>query len=475
MLFKIILPRFNNKPRFFISLFFMLPLLIWMTGCKKLVEIPAPENQLTTPEVFTDSAAVNSVVSGLYSYMYNWRSVDGSPYKSFITTLSSLTADETYYFSGNRYPQFEKNAIPVADASNLQLWADSYTAIYMANNILENINMLRKSSQGYRNQITGEAKFMRALCNFYLTNIFGDVPIILTTEVSTTALLPKSPQADVYNQIVADLKSAQELLYENYIGTGARSRVNKYAAIALLSRVYLYMNRYPEAEAAANLVIGKNTFYKLETIDRVFLRSSSEAIFQFNADQNNATYVARDFLPVTTTGMPNFVVRDNLLSAFELTDLRKSNWIGKTTYAGKDYYYPNKYKQTGTVPPAAANKEDDMVFRLTEQYLIRAEARAQQENIDGAKEDLNKIRFRANVPDINAGSKAQMLGYIAHERQVELFCEWGHRWFDLKRTNKATEVLGPLKPTWKATAVLFPVPQQAINSNKNLGQNQGYN
>ncbi|SKD00852.1 RagB/SusD domain-containing protein [Chitinophaga ginsengisegetis] len=475
MLAKIILAHFNNRQRFLISPFFLLPLLFWMAGCKKLIEIPAPENQLTTPEVFTDSASVNSAVSGLYSYMYNWRNVEGSPYKSFITTLSSLTADETYYFSGNRYPQFEQNAIPVADTRNLQLWADSYTAIYMANNILENINMLDKSSQGYRNQITGEAKFMRALCNFYLTDMFGDVPIILTTEVSKTALLPKSPQANVYNQIVADLKSAQELLYEDYIGTGARSRVNKFAAIALLSRVYLYMNKYPEAEAAASLVIGKNAFYRLETIDRVFLRSSSEAIFQFNADQNNATYVARDFLPAAGTGMPNFVVRDNLLSAFELNDLRKSNWIGKVAYGGKDYYYPNKYKQTGVIPPAAASKEDDLVLRLTEQYLIRAEARAQQENIVGAKEDLNKIRFRANLPDVNLVSKAQMLAYIAHERQVELFCEWGHRWFDLKRTNKATEVLAPLKPTWKATAVLFPVPQQAINSNKNLVQNQGYN
>ncbi|WP_333889488.1 RagB/SusD family nutrient uptake outer membrane protein [Sphingobacterium siyangense] len=186
--------------------------------------------------------------------------------------------------------------------------------------------------------------------------------------------------------------------------------------------------------------------------------------------------MARDFLPGETTKIPNFVLTDRLLGDFEPDDKRRDAWVGSISYGGKNYSYPYKYQQNGSSSNTSDRIEYDVVLRLTEQYLIRAEARIHMGLLDDAKDDLNEIRKRAEVDPIQVSDAKTMLEQVAHERRIELFCEWGHRWFDLKRTNKTTEVLGPVKPAWKTTSVLFPVPQQAINTNKNLlPQNEGYN
>ena len=471
-------PRIYGNKGLSLSLSFsILSLILCLFSCKKLVEIGPPQNQLTVADAFLDSASVTSVVAGMYSFMYNYNNSNSSPYKDYITTLSSLTADETYYFSANTYPQFENNAIPPADTRNLSLWADSYTVIYMANNILGNIGQLKSGSAAFSNQVTGEAKFMRAFCLFYLTNLFGDVPLITTTDVTKTALLPRNPQADVYQQILTDLQSAQTLLAEEYSYSGGeRTRVNKYAATAMLARVYLYMGMYSEADSAATRVIDQTSLFNIEPdLNRVFLKNSSEAIFQFNTNVYGATYVGRDFLPYPGSNIPNFVLRDNLLAAFEPSDMRRTDWTKFITYGGINYYYPYKYKQYQSFGSSTDSVEYDMVLRLSEQYLIRAEARAQLNQLADAAADLDLIRARAGLPQVTVTSQQAMLSLIGHERQVELFCEWGHRWLDLKRTNTASNVLSPLIPTWVNTAVLFPVPQQAISSNKNLTQNPGYN
>jgi len=121
---------------------------------------------------------------------------------------------------------------------------------------------------------------------------------------------------------------------------------------------------------------------------------------------------------------------------------------------------------------------------VAEQYLIRAEARAQQNNISGAQADVNVIRNRAGLAnDTTMTDKATAMAAIENERRHELFCEWGHRWFDLKRwpsltspatQTRADDVLGTLKSTWTSTSILFPIPQPARNNNPNLTQNEGY-
>jgi hypothetical protein len=167
---------------------------------------------------------------------------------------------------------------------------------------------------------------------------------------------------------------------------------------------------------------------------------------------------------------------NSLLQSFEINDLRNAQWVSSIDVSGNTYYYPYKYK----IKSGTTINEYSMVLRLAEQYLIRAEARAQLDDVEGAIGDLDRIRQRAGLPlyqDTQPGmSKAEVLSAIEQERRIELFSEWGHRWLDLKRTGKADEVLGLEKGSdWQPTDVLYPIPFSEIQNNRNLlPQNPGY-
>jgi hypothetical protein len=115
-------------------------------------------------------------------------------------------------------------------------------------------------------------------------------------------------------------------------------------------------------------------------------------------------------------------------------------------------------------------------MRLAEQYLIRSEARANLNNIAGAQADLNELRSRAGLPNTQVSDKTAILSAIEQERKSEFFTEWGHRWFDLKRTNRIDAVLIPIKTQWVPTASLYPIPESEIINNRGLqsAQNPGY-
>jgi len=157
---------------------------------------------------------------------------------------------------------------------------------------------------------------------------------------------------------------------------------------------------------------------------------------------------------------------------FDAGDKRKTNWLGSNIIGGTTYYYPNKFKNNNTTPITEYN----VVFRLAEQYLIRAEARAlQNTNLPGAVNDLNMIHTRAGLPAYPTSmSQADCLLAIQKERRLELFTEWGNRWFDLKRWGAIDSVLGAEKPGWKPYAALFPLPLDQVTYNVKLIQNTGY-
>ncbi|HXO76135.1 MAG TPA: RagB/SusD family nutrient uptake outer membrane protein, partial [Puia sp.] len=138
----------------------------------------------------------------------------------------------------------------------------------------------------------------------------------------------------------------------------------------------------------------------------------------------------------------------------------------------KVYNLPYKYKNRVLAAPTV---EDYMMSRLGEVYLVRAEALARQGKTDSALADLNLIRVRAGLTAITTvGSPDELLNDIAHERQVELFCEMGNRWYDLNRTGTADAVLGAEKPGWASFDALYPIPLTEITNNSFLTQNPGY-
>jgi hypothetical protein len=321
---------------------------------------------------------------------------------------------------------------------------------------------------------------MRAFCYFYLVNTFGDVPLILTTDVSKNSVMSRTPAADVYTQIVADLKFAQSTLPGDYSpSAGTRTRANKWVATAMLARVDLYLSDWAGAEAEATAVISNQGLFSLSAdLNKVFTPNNSEAIWQLYNDLSGFTTYANTVLPNAVTKIPTYVLTPSLVTAFEPGDARKTSWTNTLVYNGATYTYPYKYKSI----VSGANAEYFTMLRLAEQYLVRAEARAKQANISGAVEDINKIRARARVttvdlPDCLATiSAGDCLTAIAKERRIELYGELGHRWLDLKRTGTVNAVIGAYKPSfWKPTAALYPIPSAEILLNNNLSPNPGYN
>jgi hypothetical protein len=457
-----------------INKFFLLilsGLSIFCFSCRKFLEIPAPKNQLVNSTVFTDSAGATSAVTGIYINMMRTFSLNTG--SGGLTLYPGLSADELYpTHNVAEENDFYQNEIAANNGLNSSsLWGKAYTILYDANACLEGLKGSNIPVEA-KNQLMGEVQFTRGFILFNLTNLYGAIPLVLTTDYHKNQILPRSSSDTVYAQIISDLKDAQSLLSANY-PTAGRFRPNRFTASALLAKVYLYQKNWGEAEKNATQVIDAG-LYSLETdLNNVFLSGSKETIWALSpVIPGFETWEGYFFVPGTSHSMPSYIITETLLNTFENGDERRQKWLLKVTLAGNDYYYPYKYKlgYDGLSIPVEAY----VVFRLSEQYLIRAEARAQEGNLSGAITDLNLIRNRAGLQNTASTDQASLLSAIQHERQVELFCEWGNRWFDLKRTGKATGVLSFIKPGWQADDTLYPIPQTELNSNPFLTQNPGY-
>lgn len=450
-----------------------------LQSCKQFVEIDPPRHAILGPDVFSDSTTATTAMLGVYIQMNyhvgysNFWFGDGG-----VTVYTGLSADELYTNTGQAEEvEFFENAVLINSVSNSErFWKSAYTIIYNTNAIIEGLAASESMTISAKGKLIGEAKFMRAYAYFYLANLYSDVPLMVKTDFHENGIKPRSSVDNIYGQIIADLTDAEVLLSASYL-TAGRMRPTKLAATALLARVYLYLGRWQEAELAASQVIASANHTLEPNLTNVFLVSSREAIFQLApVVQNYQTTEGLNFVFYNQPEVvPNYVVSNEQLAAFESADQRKVQWLSGTFVGDEIYYSPAKYKLGYTASPTIM--EPYMLLRLAEQYLIRAEARAQQGKLQGegsAASDLNTIRTRAGLGALTAGSREEMLDLILKERRVELFCEWGHRWLDLKRTGRIDAVLGASKPGWTPTAALFPIPQGDIIANPNLTQNPGY-
>ncbi|RKR79994.1 RagB/SusD domain-containing protein [Mucilaginibacter gracilis] len=457
----------------------LIVLTLGFSACKKLVSIPAPVNSITTAETFSTEANATSVLAGIYDHMINTsRNAGIATYASGeITLLAGLSADELIA-PGQGYDDFVNNQLlpdnPLIDGN---LWAPAYSDIYKANAIIEGVTASTALTPAVKNQLIGEAKFVRAFVNFYLVNLFGDIPLVTTTAWQQTANLKRTTSALVYQQIITDLKDAESLLPIDYsVSGGKRIRPNALCASALLARVYLYTGDYPNAEIEASKVIGNSAYSLPGDLNSVFLRGSKEAIWQLQVNDNYYPYCTPEgnsFIPTDPTNPPVYYLTPQLIVAFEPNDQRKSAWLQVLNISGTDFYYPYKYKiQQG---PATGTPEDYMVLRLGEQYLIRGEARIRQNKIADGISDLNALRNRAGLAALsNTLTQSAAINAVLQERRVELVCEWGHRWLDLKRTKTVDAILSATKPTWKSYQALYPIPANELILNNNLTQSSGY-
>lgn len=451
-----------------VKLCISLLLLISLGGCNKLLEVQPPPNEISIGGAFNDSAAAVSAIVGIYNNMvlhgfFEW---------SGLSYFTARSADEA--ISITSIDPFASDSLLYTNEDVKTMWEQGFNSLLMINTCMKALELSTRLSATLHNQLLGETYFCRAFVNFYLVNIWGDaIPLITSADVDVNQGAKSVPRQQVYDLIIADLLHAQQLLSN----INNKGRPDVMAANALLARVYLYQERYNDAIALATTVINSNLYLPLPPPASAFAAFNKEAIWQLippNAPGGKAGYVgdAALYLLTATSLTPQ------LLAAFEPGDLRRQAWVVDNTSTG--YITANKYKRhVNNNLPA----EHYTVLRLAEQYLIKAEANTRLGNIQQAIADLNIIRARAGLIALPLTLTQQgCMSAVEQERRVELFTEWGHRWFDLKRwpgiinvnATRADEVLGAMKPDWQSTDQWYPVPRIELQLNTFLVQNPGY-
>lgn len=469
--------------------------VVSLSACEKLVDIPAPATEITTANVFNNSTTAAATLTGIYTSMSQSDiSPNGLPSLSLYLGLS---ADEITLYDRNRlaYALNYTNALVSTNTGGNDYWNQTYPVIYEANAAIEGLTGNTALTQDIQQQLLGEAEFVRAFCYFHLVNIYGDVPLATTTNYKINESMARTPRAQVWQQIITDLKSAQTLMSSNYLYSDAetvttqRTRPNKWVATALLARAYLYTGDWADAVTQASSIISNQALYSLVGLNSVFLANNNEAIWQLQATGSGKTATTGEgtifVLPPTgpnISGKYPVYLNDVLANSFEPGDQRRVNWIDSVIVGGNIYYYPFKYK-IGAIN-TGSTLEYCTVFRLAEQYLIRAEAEAEGAGggLSAAIGDLDVIRSRAGLANLSTGlTQTQVLDTILHERRIELFTEWGHRWFDLKRTGNIDNVMGSpgnacstKGGTWNPIDSLYPIALPQLQADLNLVQNPGY-
>ena len=501
--YKFILAKEVGCHSAIITVLYVLSFVFCFASCKKLVNVNTPDNRIAGSSVYSSDATATAVLTGLYTKLSSY-SYGTSITLPTISMWAGLSADEfnlwtTASNAGVGPLAYYKNALFTGSSSSAgtEFWTNIYPLIYSCNAAIEGLNVSHALTPAVKQQLLGESKFMRAFFYFYLINLYGDAPLVLTTDYTINTSLARFPKGQVYQQIIVDLTDAQNLLNSNYVEADAitsrtnteRVRPNKYVATALLARVYLYTGDWVNAENQANILINNSSTFGLSSLNNTFLKYSlgnKEAIWQFQPVTTgiitNTAEAAAFILPYAPAGLglshPVYL-SSALLNSFEMGDLRKvnGNWINVYADVTGTYYYPYKYKVAinGTnITPTEYNT----IFRLGEQYLIRAEARAKQGNLSGATLDIDTIRHRAGLLSTTATTQSTILTAIMHERQVELFSEFGHRWLDLKRTGTVDAVMGTATVNkggiWNTSQQLYPIPMSDLQKDPNLSQNVGY-
>jgi hypothetical protein len=358
--------------------------LFGLGSCKKLVDVAAPPTSISGTNVYNTDATAIGVMTGVYTQMSdNYALGNGI---SSLSYYAGLSADEFNLFSGSTGPVlfYYQDALNSQNASGTDFWNAIYPLIYTTNSVLTGVGSSGSLTPAVKQQLQGEAKFIRAFCYFNLVNIYGDVPLTTTTDYTVNSTLSRSPKADVYKQIIQDLLDAENLIGNDFLdatllkSTDERVRPNKAAVSALLARVYLYNNNFTDAYSEAGKVISDSRFQltPIASQQGPFTKNGAEAIWQLQPVIDGENTPDGWLFNLQSFGLsysnPVYLSK-YLLNSFEAGDQRKVYWVNSITNGGQTYYFPYKYQSAAYYAPVT---EYETVFRLAEQYLIRAEAEA---------------------------------------------------------------------------------------------------
>lgn len=448
-------------------------LLLIMTGfmaCNKKLDV-APQNTLTPDQIKT-ADDIRAVLFGAYATLQNANSL-GEKYNTFGELLVH-GGDINWAGTFETYTDLSQNTQVNTSPEVYRVWANSYHTINTVNIVLNRLDVLMGDE---KTEVEGEAKFMRALSYYYLVNLFAlpysagntsnnpGVPIILepvTGYVPERDKLPRESVEEVYNQILRDLQDAVAKLPEG----SADARADRYAALALLSRVYLSQLKYSEAATAANEVIESGVYTLTGTFAAAFnnTANSTEDIFaiQQTSQSNSGTsnFGMTTFYSADPIGRGEIQITNAHLAKYEANDARKAFFYTGSSISGSVGNMTGKWRQLYRVIP---------VFRLAEMYLTRAEANYRKGGApigpNTPLDDVNIIRNRAGLPDLGSIASADV---IVKERYLELAFE-GDRYFTVKRLKLTVGNL-----PYDHNKLILPIPQREIDLGNALPQNPGY-
>ena len=431
-----------------------------------------PENNLSSGEFYKTQEDFNAGVIasyaklqgqvGIYFELVEWRSDN--------LDLLAPTAGDQDRFNINKFQETSAN-VELGNA-----WANFYNGIFRTNQVIANIPNANFDAE-LVNQYEAEARFIRALTYFNVVRFWGDAPIILNPISAEESLtIGRSSVEDVYNVIEEDLLFAVENLPASYSQQNA-GRATSGAAKTLLGKVYLTQGRYEDCINTLNQVI--NQYQLLDDVADVFdtnNEQNQEIIFSIRFDKEIQGEGHGLWFAVTDISISPLT--DKLTSAYQVDD----NRLPLITYQTVDNRLaPGKFvDEESEITQRFGN--DYILLRYADVLLMYAEAlNAQGYQANGeAFNVLNQVRTRAGLSaytssDLQNESSFQQA--VLNERFLEFPLE-GHRWFDLIRTNTATEeILSGIGVSIQSYQLLYPVPQseiEKINNPQIFYQNEGY-
>ncbi len=285
-----------------------------LPACKKMVEVPEPVDTITSLATFSTESQAISAMMGIYDHMII--NNGGSGYANGETTVyAGMSADELYCFdpSGtSESAQFQLNKLVATNNLVQDVFGRRFILTFIA--VMQSLKAYRlhpHCPRALKDQLTGEAKFVRAFSYLILVNLFGEVPLVTTTAFAENAQKKRSSVAEVYKQIISDLTAAASLLPDDYtVSNGKRVRPNKAAATALIARAYLYLGDWAKVEQYATQVIDNPVYHLLADLGEVFKRGSEEAIWQLQVNGDVWPYTpleARRLIAYDTNNPPSFL------------------------------------------------------------------------------------------------------------------------------------------------------------------------
>lgn len=471
-----------------------------------------PETTLNENNFYQTGEDFIILANGLYTPM---RDYERDEHWIFAELISDNTRSQNSSNPGSFRTKVVVDLFQVtAEVGTYQsFWNDSYNGIYRCNKLLAEIDRpgVAWSKESFRARSAGEALFLRGLYYFNLVRQFGGVPLVLDPILSQEAVgVKRSSQDLVYESIINDLIQAADQ-FSNAMDVEEDGRANWGAAMALLGKVYLTRQMYNEAETALQAVINSGRYSLLPNYADLFDPANpdfQETIFSIQYSEANNELANRFifmFAPITSGGevtqRPNININtaaggfnqptDDLINAFEPNDIRKDVsikfWTGPDTDGQvRDIPYSGKFKPPVSSPVDRCS--DNMpILRYSDVLLMYAEVLNELGRTGEAIPYVEQVRERAGLADpLTDYNQESLRILIANERQVE-FCFENQRWYDLKRTGKALEVMtahGQYEIANKSYVdpgsyqitpdkLLAPIPILEVELNQ-LEQNPGY-